>query len=422
MKKTREYRKTIAVIGGGASGLIAAIAAADEVKRQKSAADIVIYEANARVGKKLLVTGNGRCNFSNKSVTADNFYGEPKLALSIYEKFDNSQTVEFFRSIGVLAKADVSGRIYPMSFQASAVLDALRYEVQRLGITIQTDTPVDTIEPLQYGYLLNGSYRADVCIIATGGKAAPVHGSNGSGFRLLESLGIKATPLYPALVPLVCDRFNKGLKGVRAQGTISIRCNGRELACDTGEIQYTEYGLSGIPSMQVSASVAAALDVANSDVIAVVDSCPELGSRELKSALTEFAVMNPDMPAEMLLAGIIPKKLGSQLIADCSLNPLKPIGRIHEGVIDKIVTTVKSKKYRVVAVKSFADAQVTAGGISAGEINENSLELKTLKNVFVCGELVNVHGDCGGYNLQWAWSSGFIAGKNAAKELLKCSE
>ena len=419
MKKSRTNSKIIAVIGGGASGLMAAVCAAKEAKKQKSDVSVVIFESNSRVGKKLLVTGNGRCNFSNNSVSLTNYYGEQQLALSVYREFDNSQTVEFFRSIGVLSKADAAGRIYPMSFQASAVLDALRYEAQRLGIIIYTDTSVDKIERSNRGYLLNGCYNADACIVATGGKAAPVHGSNGSGFKLLEAYGIKATQLYPALVPLVCDRFNKGLKGVRAQCTISIRSNGKEIAADTGEIQYTEYGLSGIPSMQVSARAAAALDSSVSDVLAVVDSCPDLSAAELKAILSEFALNNPDMPYEMLLSGILPKKLGSQFISDCSINPLKPIGKIHDSVVEKIVTNVKSKKYKIVGVKSFSDAQVTAGGISSDSIIESSLELKSLKNVFVCGEIVNVHGDCGGYNLQWAWSSGFVAGKNAVKELLK---
>lgn len=422
IKKITDKVYSLAVIGGGASGLIAAISAMRLSEKQNKKIETVIYEANGRVGKKLLVTGNGRCNFSNLNIDKGNYYGEPELALSVYKLFDNKKTTDFFRSIGVCAKTDSAGRMYPMSFQASAVLDALRYEAQRLGVKFQTDTRVTRIKRSNKGFLLNDCYFADACIVATGGKAAPVHGSDGSGYLLLEALGVDTTPVYPALVPLICERFSKGLKGVRAQGTITIKCNGKTLARDTGELQFTEYGLSGIPAMQVSGVVAKALFSEKKDVFAVVDLCPDFTIDELKDILLNVAGINPDMPNEMLLAGILPKKLGAQLITDCSLNPSKPIGRIHKAVIDKIAFETKNKKYKVSSVKSFNDAQVTSGGIPAYEINYSSMELKSIRKMYVCGEIVDVHGDCGGYNLQWAWSSGYIAGENAAKELLKCSE
>lgn len=422
MRKTQNKSASLAVVGGGASGLIAAISAVKAAEKRNCSIKVTVYESNTRVGKKLLVTGNGRCNFSNLNIKKENFHGESELAFGIYRKFDNISTVDFFRSIGVYEKGDAAGRIYPMSFQASAVLDALRFEAQRLGIEFLTDTKITKIQKSGGGFRLNDCYYADACIVACGGKAASVHGSDGSGLEMLSALGVEVSPLFPALAPLVCERFNKGLKGVRAQGTVSIRCGGRVLAADTGELQYTEYGLSGIPSMQVSFAAAEALASARADVQAVVDSCPDFNANELKRIIYEIARTNPEMPNEMLLAGIMPKKLGAYLISECSVNPAKPIGRLHESVIEKIVTLIKNKKYKVTAVKGFSDAQVTAGGITAKEINRETLELHKLSGMYVCGEIVDVHGDCGGYNLQWAWSSGYVAGESAAKELLKCSE
>ncbi len=407
----------LAIIGGGASGLVAAISAAREAQKLRKKVKIIILEGNSRVGKKILVTGNGRCNFTNENITSENFHGEPLLAQKVYSSFDNKETSEFFRSLGLFPKSDFAGRVYPMSSQATAVLDVLRFEVQRLGIEEITDTKITAIEKSGNGFVLNGNIAAKKCIIATGGKAAPVHGSDGSGFSLLKSFGVECTALYPALTALVCENFTKALKGIRAQGRISIRCAGKLLAQDTGEIQYTDYGLSGIPSMQVSRFAAKALGEKNSDVFAVVDSCPSFTETELKEILLGMIKNNPSMTGELLLAGLLPKRLGVTLLGDCSISPAKEIGKIFPGAADKIVSAVKGKKYRICSVKGFNDAQVTAGGIPAYEIDSDTLELKKVQGIYVSGEIIDVDGDCGGYNLQWAWSSGYKAGKNAVREI-----
>lgn len=409
--------KQLAVIGGGASGIFAALSAARESKKTGHNIIVTIYESNPRIGKKLLVTGNGRCNFTNSDIKEDNYHGASSLAYSVYKKFDYINCCDFFKSIGIIPKIDQAGRIYPMSLQASSVLDALRYDLETYGINVLCDSPVFSVERHNNGYLINNEYYADACIIATGGKAAPVHGSNGSGFELLRNFNISVVPVLPALSPIVCDLFPKGLKGVRAQGTVSIKVNGKVIARDTGEIQYTDFGLSGIPSMQVSGVVSRALNTSSDRVYACVDSCPALSEAELKDYICALIRSKPDMPGENLLSGIIPKKLGITFLCDCSVNPTKKIGILSIGVIDKIVAQIKNKKYVVKSVKGFNEAQVSCGGICSDEICFETLELKKLKNVFVCGEIVDVDGDCGGYNLQWAWSSGFVAGVNAVREI-----
>ncbi|MBR3768414.1 MAG: aminoacetone oxidase family FAD-binding enzyme [Clostridia bacterium] len=410
----------IAVIGGGASGLTAAIFAAREAKKIGKNVKVTVYEGNSRIGKKILVTGNGRCNFTNENISSVNYHGETALAQSICEKFTNEDVKEFFCSLGLFSKSDFAGRVYPMSNQATAVLDALRFELIRLGIEEVTDTKIVSLKKDSHGFILNERYHCDKCIIATGGKAAPVQGSDGSGFILLKDFGIEVSSLLPALTPIVCEDFTKSLKGIRAQGKISIKCGGKLLSEDTGEIQYTDYGLSGIPSMQVSRFVSGTLNVNKTDVFAFVDSCPFFTADELKSALLTIIKNNPSLPGEMLLSGIMPKRLGMTLLSECSVNPSKNIGIIHDAVLDRIVSAVKNKKYKVTAVKGFNDAQVTSGGIVGKEINFDTLELKKVKGIYVCGEIVDVDGDCGGYNLQWAWSSGAAAGINSVRGFDKC--
>lgn len=415
MKNNRKL--SVAIIGGGASGLIAAIFSARQAQKRKIPVQITVFESNNRVGKKILVTGNGRCNFTNESISAQNFHGESELAFGIYSKFTNNDVRAFFEGIGLFSKSDAAGRVYPMSSQATAVLDILRYEAARLGIAEVTDTPIVSLRKNGNGFLLNESFYADKCILATGGKAAPVHGSNGSGYKLLELFGIKIAPVYPALTALVCDNFPKNLKGIRAQGTVTVKAAGKILACDTGEIQYTDYGLSGIPSMQVSRFAVEALNSGSDTVYAVVDSCPFFSADELKDKINAVIRDNPSMPGELLLAGILPKRLGLCVLTDCSINPTKEIGRLHPTVVEKIVAALKSKKYKISSVKGFADAQVSCGGIVSDEINPYTLELKKVRGLYVCGEIINVDGDCGGYNLQWAWSSGVTAGISAIGEM-----
>ena len=406
----------IAIIGAGASGLAAAVFASYKAESLGIKADITLFEANSRVGKKILVTGNGRCNFTNENVSATHFRGESDFAYNVYSRFDSAKAVEFFRTLGLYSKSDASGRVYPLSLQATSVLDVLRYEISKNSVKEITDTKVTSLKRSGKGFLINGSFYADKVILATGGKAAPVQGSDGSGFSLLAPFSIDCSLLLPALTPIVCQDFTKALKGIRAQGTISVKCDGKTVASDTGEIQYTDYGLSGIPSMQVSRYAAKLLAEGRKDVVAVVDSAPAFSCDELKAMLREIVNSHPGFTGEMLLGSIMPKKLGAYLLSEISINPMKETGRLHDAVIDRIVSVVKNKKYKISSVKGFNDAQVTAGGIKAAEINPDTMELKKVKGLYVCGEIVDVDGECGGYNLQWAWSSAFAAGTSVIQE------
>lgn len=410
--------RNVGIIGGGASGLLAGIFAAKTAESLEKKVNITVYEANSRVGKKILVTGNGRCNLTNMNMSGCFYYGSKKLFESVYQQFDNKQLIRFFEQLGLASKTDFAGRVYPLSNQAAGVLDVLRYEAQRLGVKFVTDTKITSLQCTQDGFLLNKKYFADKCIVAAGGKACPVHGSDGSGFDLLKSIGVNINGTFPALTAIEIGGFTKSLKGIRAEGAICVKVNGKVLAQAKGELQYTDYGISGIPAMQVSRFVSEQIICNGAGEVAVyVDSVPAMSEDSLKKFLLNIINNNPSLPCEMLLAGLMPKRLGSFLLSEVSINPQKELSAVHPAVVDKIVSVIKNKKYKATGVKGFNDAQVTAGGVAEDEINCLTLELKKYSGLYVCGEIVDVDGDCGGYNLQWAFSGGYVAGVNAVREI-----
>lgn len=408
---------SVAVAGGGASGLIAAISAARAAKNEKRKADVFVFEGKPRVGKKILVTGNGRCNLTNRNMSSEFYAGDIALFEAVYPQFNNEALIAFFEELGMPVRTDSAGRVYPMSNQASSVLDALRYEAERLGVVFHTDTKILSVKRKNSGFLLNDVFFADKLILACGGKAGPVHGSDGSGYDLLKNMGIGYSPVFPALTALEINSFTKSLKGIRAQGSISVKVGGKVLKRAEGELQYTEYGISGIPAMQVSGAASELVFLHKSEnVIITVDSAPSMSAEQLKAFLLAEIRQNGERPCEMLLSGIMPKKLGAYILSGLSINPSKNMASIHPTVIDKIVSAVKNKKYTLGGVRGFNDAQVTAGGVASDELYPDTLASKKIEGLYICGELADIDGDCGGYNLQWAFSSGFVAGKNAVRE------
>lgn len=414
-------RSTLAVIGGGSAGLAAAVFAAEFAEKSGADVRICVFESNPRVGKKLLVTGNGRCNFTNADMSPSHFHGDTLLAEKALDAFSSEQTVRFFENGGLFSRKDRAGRIYPLSNQASSVLDFFRNEVRRHGIEIFTERKVTSVKKTGKGFLLNGEFAADAVIVACGGRAAPVHGSDGSFFSVLRGFGVTATEMFPALTPLCIADFTKALKGIRAEGKLTVKHNGRIAASECGELQYTDYGISGIPAMQVSGRVAPLLKE-SAPTYVCVDSAPTVEADELKKYILKMLQTDPDRPIEMLLSGIMPKRLAVFLLAELSFRQDKTLRLVNPSAADRIVSAVKNKKYTVSGVKDFADAQVTVGGIPAAEINCETLELKKVKNMYVCGEAVNVDGDCGGYNLQWAWSSAYVAASSAVGELINAQD
>lgn len=404
----------LAVIGGGASGLCAAINCA----RHNSKMSIVILERLPRVGKKILATGNGRCNLSNIN-TQSSSYHNGEFACAALNKYNVEKTLAFFNSVGLLTVTDNEGRVYPMSYTAPSVLDALRFEAERLTIEIRCQTPVTKIQAVSGKYIIyNGAnaISAEKVIIACGGKASPSQGSDGSGFELLKNLGYKLTPLLPALVQIKTKTdLIKSLKGVRAKAKISVWIQGELITESSGEIQFTDFGISGIAAMEVSRYVSCHFQSGSKKSCLIsIDFVPSLSKNEVSDYIYRSIKRNSALHIEGLLTGIVPKAVSAAICRAAGINLSLELSDLSEKNISGIAQCIKSFNLEATGTKGFESAQVTSGGVEVSEFNSQTLESKRHKGLYCCGEILDVDGGCGGFNLQWAWSSGLTAGKNAA--------
>ena len=384
----------ICVIGGGAAGLAAAITAA------RRGVSVVIAEKNPRVGKKILSTGNGRCNLSHLMPTVDAYHGDGGFINNILQELGSTGTFGFFKSLGVLLRSDYEGRVYPYSNSANTVLDALRREIERINVRIVADCAVTAITGSDGGFSVVGSERIEAkkVIIATGGKAAPASGSDGSGYLLLKSLGVDITPLKPALTALKCN-VQKSLKGIRAKASVLLRRDGQAIAVADGEVQFTEFGLSGICVFDVS------VFACEGDTISV-NLLPDYSPEDAIELLKELDG-GRGLDAVELLSGLMNRRLAETVVA-------KADGEDYAS----LAASAASLCYTVSGCMPYANAQVTAGGVPSYEV-EDDLRLKKRRGIYVVGELLDVDGICGGYNLHWAWCSGIRAGNAAAKAVGK---
>ncbi len=385
-------KNKIAVIGGGASGILSAISAV------RAGAAVTIFEKNSRIGKKILSTGNGACNFTNTGASKAN-YNESFVCHALSE-FSPSDTRRFFQELGLISVEKDEGRVYPRSNQASAVLDVLRMELARLGVTIVSDFEVREIKKEKDKFCIVGNsekHFADYVIVATGGMAAPKSGSSGSGYKLLEKLGHTKTELIPSLVQIKTDR---GINGVRTHAKVTMQ-NGKT---DIGEVQFTNYGLSGIPVFSLS-------KYAKTGEFVCIDLLPEYTEDEIFEILKN----RPKQSLETYMIGILNKALGQMLLKECIDIPLSGDSTmLRDTDLWNIAKTIKNWQFKITGVMPWDNAQVTAGGIELLEVNPKTMESNIVKGLYITGELLDIDGECGGYNLQWAWSSGYVAGREAA--------
>lgn len=405
---------TVAVVGGGASGMMAAITAS------QNGAKVILIEHKDRLGKKILSTGNGRCNFTNIHQEPVCYHSDnPDFPWKVIQQFNARSVISFFLQLGVYSK-NRNGYIYPNSDQASAVLDALRMEVDRLGIAVQTGVECQEISPGRKGFniLADGEIiRADRVILCTGSKAAPSTGSDGSGYRLAKKLGHRIVPVLPALVQLRCkEKFFKSIAGVRADGRVSLWVDGQCIAADRGELQITNYGISGIPVFQVS-RYAAELLYEQKEVKAVLDFMPDFTEEQMTAFLRTRASARPEKSAEQFLIGLFHRKLSDLWIKLSGIPRDKTAGKLNDMELERITAMVKAFTVSVTETNSFEQAQVCRGGVDTAEVNPETMESKYVPGLYFAGELLDVDGMCGGYNLSFAWASGYIAGREAAKPI-----
>ena len=403
--------RTVAVIGGGASGMMAAVTAASEGAR------VILLEHKDRIGKKILSTGNGRCNFTNIHQEPICYHSEdPLFPWEVVERFNAQAVISFFFQLGVYSK-NRNGYIYPNSDQASAVLDAFRMELDRLKVEIRTGVECREIRPGKKGFTIltdQEPVRADRVILCAGSKAAPTTGSDGSGYDLAKKLGHRILPVLPALTALKCEeKFFKSIAGVRANGSVSIWSGGECIAKDTGEIQLTDYGISGIPVFQVS-RYASKLLYEKKEMDAVLDFMPDFTKEQTNAFLRARAKTRPDKSAEMFLIGLFHKKLCDLWIRLSEIPRQRKAGELNSDEIARLTDLIKEFRVRVRETNPYDKAQVCCGGVDTREVNPETLESVYVPGVYFAGEILDVDGMCGGDNLTFAWASGYVAGKAAS--------
>ena len=402
-------KRNVMIIGGGASGMTAAIAAAREGAR------VVILEHTKRPGKKILSTGNGKCNLTNLDMRKDAFRGEhPGFAWKVIEAVPVKETVSFFEDLG-LVLTDRNGYVYPATGQASSVLDALRFELERLKIPVLCECEVSGITKKLELRTTQGVMKADAVILAAGSKAAPGTGSDGSGYKLAGSLGHRVIEPLPALVQLKCrETWYKQFAGVRTDAFVTLFCDGHKTASDRGELQFTDYGISGIPVFQVSRFASRALNEGKR-VTVRLDLLPVMDKQELFHFLTERVRRLGYRPGEEFLNSVLNKKLHQVLLKESGIPAGRRTSEITEKQLRILTDRIKALETTVTGVNSFDQAQICCGGVDTREINPCTMESKLVSQLFLAGEILDVDGICGGYNLQWAWSSGILAGRNAGR-------
>lgn len=400
----------IAVVGGGAAGLTAAI----EAKRRDSSLNVVILERLPRIGKKLLATGNGRCNYTNRHISAE-FYEKmfPSPDLNRFVGHFNAE--EYLKTLGVFGAADAEGRVYPLSGTAASVLDGFRLELKRLGIEILCDFPVTKIEPREIFSLFSDEKRvtAKAVILAGGGCSQSALGSDGSVLRIAKTLGLPADPLFPALVPLKTPpELVRGLKGIRVNARVSLYQNGKMLKTETGEIQFGENTLSGICIFNLSLSF-----MQGADMAVDLDLLPETETDEVLRLLRDLKNARREAALEDYLTGLFHKRIGLKLLRDCTGRaPTEPVKTLSDAEINKLSAQIKRMEFPILGTAGFEKSQVTKGGIRPDSLNDR-LESKAIPRLFVCGEMLSYAGECGGYNLTFAFASGALAGKSCAERL-----
>lgn len=408
-------KKNIAIIGGGAAGLTAAIAAA------KNNAEVTIYERMDRVGKKILATGNGRCNLTNINTQIINYHGKaPNYIEKVFEFFGVQETLSFFEDIGIYPYIDEEGKVYPYSLQATSVLDALRYEADRLGVKELTNCKIiDLIKNKETFIIIDEDgkkYKSDAVIVCCGGKASSQLGSDGSGYKLVQKFGHKLIKPFPALVQLKLNADNlKRIKGVKIQGKIQSIANNKIIREDLGEILFTDYGISGPPVLQISRMTLENLNK-NQKIYVKIDMFPEFEKKQLYDLLNNRFNKMKYKNIEESFNGLVNKRLIPIILKEAEINDYKiKCTKLNRKQIYKIIEILKSWTFEVTGYYSWQQAQVTAGGIETKDFDNTTLESKKIKGLYIAGEILDIDGDCGGFNLQWAWSSGYTAGYYASQ-------
>ncbi len=400
----------VGIIGAGASGMAAALWASQEPDVQ-----VILMERQARVGRKLQATGNGRCNLSNEKFHISHYHGEdPTFTEQVFSQFGVEDTLNWFSSLGLCTVTEQSGKIYPYSDQANSVVDVLRLALDKENITLRLGFEAEKIKYSPNGFAVESKEEIVTCdrlIVACGGLAGSKLGGTMAGYKLLSKLGHRSTKLRPNLVQIQ-SRWQalSSLKGVRTNCNVEILHNGDLFAQSRGELQFTEQGLSGPVIFEISRDVCSA----SGSWIASLDFMPQWNEDKLMAHLQNR--MQTNYPIDELLTGVLHNRLGRVLTQCAGIKGKAYCKDLSQRELEELCRCVKALEVELTEPMGMENAQVTAGGVLTDDFDPYTLESKKIPGLFVCGELLDVDGDCGGYNLQWAWSSGCVAGRNAGRD------
>ena len=402
--------KTIVIIGGGASGMAAALAASEQPGN-----NIILMERQQRVGRKLLSTGNGRCNLSNMESNPSHYHGEdPSFTVPALQKYTPEETLAFFSSLGLLTRTEYGGRVYPLSNSANSVVDILRFALEGAGVSVHTSSPVLSVKRQQTGFLIETeeeTIAADRVIVACGGCAGTKLGGVQDGYKILQSMGHTRTKLFPSLVQMTATdpKYPRSLKGVKADARITLTGDASEKG--EGEVLFTEKGVSGPAVFDLSRAVST---VPEGKIVLHLDFMREYTKEEVLDHLKKRVTNLPESLAGDVFVGTVHNRLGKMLVRYAGVDGNTTLKELTEKQLQHMAEASKDFCLTIKGTEGFEQAQVTAGGIRTEEFDPQTMESRLVPGLYACGEVLDIDGDCGGFNLQWAWSSGRLAGGSAS--------
>lgn len=401
-----ESMKRIAVIGGGASGLVAAFFASEQ-------GEVVLFEKQKKIGRKILVTGNGRCNLANSALDVIHYHGRnPKFVLNLFSRFGLDETLSFFERIGIPVIERDKGRLFPASLQASTVVSMLEYELRKRGVAIQLHRRIDTIIPERKLTVITAGrehHSFDTVILSAGSCAYPPVGASRRGYTLAASLGHTVHEPFPALLPITIPlKIIHRLEGIKRDCSTQVERDGRTIARSEGELLFTKYGISGPAALDISRAVNESV-IQGGKPSVLLDLFPDLSSDELQGTLASLW-RDSNKTVSLSLSGLLHRRMPVVLLHMMGIDPEKRVAELSESEKETIAKTMKAVRLVPGEPRSWSEAVVAVGGVDVNEIDPATMESRIIKNLYITGELLDIDGDSGGYNLQFAWSTGAIAG------------